>query len=339
MRDLLWVEIDLKQIVENAKYIERYAGKKLIPVVKSNAYNLGLEVVKYLTSNLKLDYLAVVDFTEAIKIIDFHENILILNSLNYHEYQYLNQYPNIVISINKLSDIIYLNNIELKRKVKVHLQVDTGMNRLGFKDIDEYKKAIQLLKENQNVLIEGIYTHFSSKENALNQLEKFKKFESIEKFSITHLAATSTYKLIDYGNYVRVGLDLYGITNEMQSVKVCCYPLEIRKVYKGETVGYSELFVSNKDTKIAILPIGYANGLTRKLKGYTIYANDKLYKIVGNICMNHVFIEVDDSVNLDTKFIITSKDHPIVNMAKHLDTTPHEILCMFNIQNRIYLKD
>jgi len=339
MRDLLWMEIDLKQIVNNIKDIEKNAKKKVIPVVKSEAYNLGEYVINYLVNNLNLDYLAVVDFKEATRLSNLNQEILILNSLEKEEYAFLNQYPNLVISINRMLDVENLNLTKLNRTVKVHIQVDTGMNRFGFKELSEVNVAINKLKTNPNVQLEGLYTHFTSKKNAKKQLNRFIKYTSLYNFKMIHLAASSTYKFIDYGNYVRVGLDVYGINSKMQSLKISCFPIEIRKIAKGETVGYDETYKAKKNLKIALLPIGYANGFRRSLKGYKIMAKNKLYKTIGNICMNHVFVEIDDDVDLNTEFIITSKEHPIEKMAKFLKTTPHEILCMFNIKERKYLKD
>lgn len=339
MRDLLWMEIDLNQIIENINVIQKATRKKVMPVIKSEAYNLGDSAINHLTNNLDLDYVAVVDFQEARKIFKLKKEVLVLNSLDYSEYQYINDSPYLVISINKLPDASHLEKLNLSRKLKVHLQVDTGMNRLGFKDLNEFKEAINRLKKIDNLEIEGIYTHFSSLKNATNQLEKFKEFDKVYNFKIVHLCATSTYNYIDYGNYVRVGLDVYGTNKVNQAIKVACFPIEIRSIKAGDTVGYDEEFIAKQDMKIAVLSIGYANGFRRSLQGYTVMANNKLYKTIGKVCMNHLFVEIDESITYDTEFIITSKLHPIDEMAKYLKTTQHEILCMFNINARKYLKD
>ena len=339
MRDLLWMEIDLNQIIENINVIQKATRKKVIPVIKSEAYNLGDSAINHLTNNLDLGYVAVVDFQEARKIFKLKKEVLVLNSLDYSEYQYINDSPYLVISINKLPDASHLEKLNLSRKLKVHLQVDTGMNRLGFKDLNEFKEAINRLKKIDNLEIEGIYTHFSSLKNATNQLEKFKEFDKVYNFKTVHLCATSTYNYIDYGNYVRVGLDVYGTNKVNQAIKVACFPIEIRSIKTGDTVGYDEEFIAKQDMKIAVLSIGYANGFRRSLQGYTVMANNKLYKTIGKVCMNHLFVEIDESITYDTEFIITSKLHPIDEMAKYLKTTQHEILCMFNINARKYLKD
>ena len=341
MSNKLRIEINLNQVLDNIKYIQEVSNKNLIPVIKSGAYNLGVKELMKLIDNLNIEYAAVVDTREALELLNDNENyrILILNSLESKDYIHLNNYPNLAISINSLEDYNNLCNIKTNRKIKVHIQVDTGMNRLGFKNIDEYKFLINNLIKNDNVIIEGLYTHFSSLNNALNQIDVFKKYSDIYDFKMIHLASSSTYQNIDVGNYVRVGLDVYGSTKEMQSIKVVSSPISINKVKKGESIGYDEKYIATKDIKVAVLPIGYANGFRRSLTGFKLKSKNKLYSVIGKVCMNHIFVEVDDDISIDSEFIITSNDYPIEIMASFLDTVPHEILCMLNISNRIYIGD
>ena len=339
MSDKLTMEINLLQIKDNIKYIQDITNKKIIPVIKSNAYNLGSNKLMELISRMDIDYAAVVDGKEALELLNHNKDfrILILNSLEFDEYQYLNSYDNLAISINSLEDFNNLTTYKFNRKVKVHLQVDTGMNRLGFKNIDELKFVVSNLKQNKNIDLEGLYTHFTSSKNTFNQIEKFREYCDVYDFKMIHLASSSTYNKIDIGNYTRVGLDIYGSNKEMQSVKVVARPISIQNVSKGESVGYDESYTANSNIKIAVLPIGYANGFRRSLSGFKLMSKNKLYSVVGKVCMNHIFVEVDEDITIDSEFIITSKDYPIEIMAKYLDTVPHEILCMLNISNRKYI--
>jgi len=340
MRDLLWIEINLKKIKENIHYIQEHSKKRLIPIIKSNAYNLGDLELMELINEIELDYAAVVDMNEAITLLNANANykILVLNSLEKCEYNYLNNFKNLAISINKFEDIDALQEHKIFRKVNVHLQVDTGMSRHGFNNIQDYKYGLEKLKEMDNIHIEGLYTHFTSLKNAFNQLEKFKDYANAYPFKMIHLASSSTYKQLDFGNYVRVGLDIYGSTKENQAIKVACYPLCINNVQKGSTIGYDETYFVTKDMRVAVLPIGYANGFRRDLRGYKVMVNNKLYNTVGNVCMNHLFVEVDANVNMKSEFIITNLNHSIENMARYLNTIPHEILCMLNIKTKKYIR-
>lgn len=339
MGELLWVEIDLKQIKQNILEIEKLARKRLIPVIKSNAYNLGDTEIIELVNELNLKYGAVVDMTEAIKLLDKNPNyrLLILNSLLEQEYDYLEIYPNLAISVNSLRDVENLKKLTINRVLNVHIQIDSGMNRLGFKDFNEYTECIDILKQLNYIKLEGLYTHFSSLKNANNQVLKFKEYTNVYPFEMIHTSASSTFRTIDFGNYVRVGVDVYGSNKEMQAIKVVSKPIAINQVKKGETIGYEETFVAKSDLRIAVLPIGYANGFRRSLGGYSVLANDKLYEVVGLVCMNHIFVLIDDNLDINTEFIITSKDHPIIDMANYLNTIPHEILCMLNIKSKKYI--
>jgi alanine racemase len=104
----------------------------------------------------------------------------------------------------------------------------------------------------------------------------------------------------------------------------------------GEGLGYTRGYTSEKDELIAVLPIGYYNGLNRKLKGFYVLANGKRYKIVGNVCMNHMFVLVDEDVDLSTEFIITSNELPVSEIAEYLETIVHEVLCSFKVYDVRY---
>lgn len=340
---MLYMEIDLKKIANNILHINKVTNKFIIPVIKANAYNLGsLEVYNYL-KRLDLDYVAVVDMDEALSLLenDKEGKILILNSLKNNELKLVNKYPNIAISINSLNDAISLNNVTLLSMVKVHIQVNTGMNRLGINDEEEYIKTLNLLKNNDKIFIEGLYTHFTGQSNYQNEVEIFNRYIKYYDYKMIHLEASSTYQESNNGNYVRVGLDIYGGSSSegiSQCIKVISKPVAINKIKKGDTIGYEKDYQATSDMVVAILPIGYSNGFLRSLRGYPVMANNKLYNSVGRVCMNHLFVEVDEEVTMDTEFIITSNEYRISKMAKYINTIEHEILCMFNINDKRYIK-
>lgn len=343
MSDLLYMEIDLRKIKSNLETIKKYSKKEVIPVIKSKAYAMGdIEVAKYL-EEIGIKYAAVVDFIEALRLLEnnIKFNILILNSLQKDDFKYLNQYANVIISINSLEDIVNLNNFNLNNKVRVHIQIDSGMNRLGIRSDEEYYQVLELIKQNKNLILEGIYTHFTGPENRENQEAVFKKYINTHPYSMVHCAASSTYSHSLIGNYVRVGLNMYGDEKSpeiKQSLKVVSKPLNIHQVFKGETIGYDQDYQADENMLVAVLPIGYSNGYRRSLRGFPVLVNGKRYKTVGKVCMNHLFVKVDESVNIDSEFIITSEELPIWEMAEYLKTVPHEILCMMNIDNKKYLK-
>ena len=104
--------------------------------------------------------------------------------------------------------------------------------------------------------------------------------------------------------------------------------IQINNLNKGETVGYNGFYKAEKDNeKIAVVPIGYADGIIRKNTGRTVFINNKEYKIVGNICMDMLFVKVDDTVNIHDKVTILKNIEHIEKVAEHLETIPYEVMC------------
>lgn len=337
---MLYIEIDLNKLITNIIKIKSITGKKIIPIIKSNAYGLGdIEIAKQLQKK-GIDLMAVVDTREAMHLNagNIDAEILILNSINPNQYNILNTTDNLIVSINSLYDAIAINNFALNRTVKIHIQIDTGMNRLGFSDLTEYMNAYRILAENPRLKIEGIYTHFTDDNNFRIQEKRFLRYLNNFHYKYVHCAASSTYQHTQIGNYLRIGNDIYGGSNVTeQIIKIITKPLAIRKVKKGETVGYDQAYRATSEQNIAVLPIGYYNGFRRSLAGYPVLINGKMYPTVGKVCMNHLFVKVDDDVNQDSLIVITSIQHPISKMAQYLNTVTHEILCMFNISDKRYI--
>jgi alanine racemase len=166
------------------------------------------------------------------------------------------------------------------------------------------------------------------------------KFTGIYPFEMVHLAASCAYRNTKVGNYVRVGLDCYGDGSEggtTQIVTVRARPVSVHTVKKGSTVGYNETYVAEKDIRVALLPIGYQNGYRRSMKNFYVLCNGKKYSTIGNICMNHVYVLVDETVDYTSEFIITSPQLPIIELAEKMQTNTHEVLCSFEISDRRYL--
>ena len=337
---MLYIEIDLGKLKDNLEKVAKASGKKVIPVIKSDAYRLGDERIARFLSKQGISLMAVVDIREAIRLADagIDADILILNGIDPADYPLVDRYGNFAITVNSLEEARGLRAYSFKRSVKVHFQIDTGMNRLGFSDIAEYRESYRLIAGNPAFRPEGIYTHFTDKENARLQEKKFAEYIGEQKFECIHCAASITYDSIACGNYIRVGIDLYGAQqNTEQIIRIITKPLAVRKIKKGETVGYDRAYRAQADEIIAVLPIGYYNGFRRSLAGFPVMANKKRFPTVGKVCMNHLFARVDETVDTETEFIITSPELTVSEMASYLNTVPHEILCMLNIADKRYV--
>ena len=350
-----YVDINLSNIEYNVKeIIKRYNKYKYyFGVIKADAYSHGdLKVTKSLI-NAGCNYLAVSSIEEAIHIrksIEDKIDILCLENTKITK-TYLDKCLkyNITITITNLTDlkniIKYSEKVELN-KLKFHIKIDTGMNRLGFKTQDEFNIAMNLCNENK-LYIEGIYTHIykaSDKKTTYAQFDKFEDITSkidLSKIPIIHIAQSQTmvnYIKKDYINGVRLGIIMYGfIDKDLKSTfTLNSQIIQINNINKGETVGYDGEYIAKENEIIATVSIGYADGITRGYKDCYVYINDKKYQIIGNICMDMFMIKIDKSVKMYDKVIVIKDNNHIKEISKILKTIPYEIIC--NIGKRVHRK-
>lgn len=334
------IKNNIQKIIKKHNEYEYYFG-----VVKADCYGHEIGVIpKMLEAGV--NYLAVATFEEALAIRNKNTDIQIL-CLGIIPKEYIKEAIENKITLT-INSIEYLEEIEdlLNEKYKVHIKLNTGMNRLGIKNEKELEKVYCKLKD-ANVDIEGVYSHIyeASNEELYNkQLEKYKSMLDLidgEKIKIKHISASeamSNYKKPEYINGCRLGIIMYGFTNEKDlelesTFKLKSEVIQINTLEEGETLGYNATYTAKEKTKIAVIPIGYADGVIRKNKGRNVYINNKPCEIIGNICMDMLFVKIDDSVKVhDTVEILRDIEH-INEVAKHLDTISYEIIC--NIGKRV----
>lgn len=350
-----YAEINTKNVKENVQKItKKYNNYKYyFGVVKADCYGHGYEKTVQAVLDGGCNYLAVATLKEALEIRAIYKNIPIL-CLGVIDEGYISlcKKNNITITINSLE---YLKKINIKQidknKLKVHIKIDTGMNRLGISESSELVETYKILKEN-NIEVEGIYTHIynaSNKSNYESQIKKFKELTNaidLSKIKIVHIPASEAlinYPKLDFTNGCRLGIIMYGFyapqeLNLKSTFSLKSKVIQINKLKKGETVGYNATYTAKENEKIAIVAIGYADGLIRKNKGRYVYINNKKYEIVGNICMDMMFVKIDDNVQInDTVDILRDNEH-IEYVAKYLDTIPYEIICLVGKRvDRIYI--
>lgn len=335
--------INVKNVQQNINTIkEKYNNYEYyMAVVKANCYGMGYEEI---CKNIEhqISYFVVTTLDEAInlrKIVS--KPILCLGIIN-NENLNICKKNNITITIPNYEYLKKININKLK-KIKVHIKINTGMNRLGIKTKEEFDKTYNYLVNN-NINIEGIYTHIYNASNKITSNNQVKNFEEItkntdlKKIKIVHLFASDATKNIEkphYENGIRMGINMYGLGEEklLSCFQVKSEIIQINELYRGETLGYNGTFKANRKTKIAVIPLGYYNGITRNYKGMYVYIKNRKYEIVGNICMNMMFIKVDDTVKVgDSVYVIKDNKH-IRDIAKHTNTITYEIIC--NIDNKI----
>ncbi len=338
MINRVWVEIDTKAIEHNYEIIKQKAGNaKICCVVKDNAYGHGVDKLSLIYEKLGASYFAVSNIDEAIALRNngIKTPILILGYTDVEDAYLLNKYD---IS-QCVYSLIYAKQLNDKNiKIKCHLKVDTGMNRLGFKDVLEMKQAYHL----DNLLFEGIFTHFAYSENEKSTRIQYEIFDNVIKelekdnitFKIKHCAnSASIFRYPEYNlDMVRPGIVLYGLGGYpelKQALTMHSIISHIKYIDEGETVGYNRTFVADKRIKVATIPVGYGDGFLRVNKDKnTININGKKARILGNICMDQMMVDVSDiDVNLLDEVIIYDD---LEEYARNINTISYELICSIN---------
>jgi alanine racemase len=242
----------------------------------------------------------------------------------------------------------------------IHIKFETGMNRLGFQ-LNDLDKLIAELKQMPNIKVQSVFSHLAGSDEPIH--DDFTKYqigaliESSDRLSsvlgypvIRHILNSSGIERFPSAQMemVRLGIGIYGVSNTNQEKLMHVGTLktivsQIRKVRKGDTIGYSRNGTVKKDGAIAILPIGYADGYNRKLGNGRgkVFLNNKFVPTIGNICMDMCMIDITGiDVHEGDEVILFGEELPITTLAEQLDTIPYEILTSIsNRVNRIYFKE
>lgn len=339
-------EIDLNVFEDNLKHLQEYTNKPVFCVCKANAYSHSDYYIAKTAYENGCPYICVSSYDEAYSLRNqgFEGDILILGYVDPDSIEEVIRL-NITISIFSYEwlEHIKTDNVDMT-KLRIHLKIDTGMNRIGFKRLDEIKKAFQYLKD-LNVNIEGIYTHYHSADNedkasCEKQSNWFYQIVDLipHKFKWIHTSnsdATLSYH-DERSNAVRVGLALYGIKSVESPLQVkpvlSLYSTitHIKEVMKGETIGYGATYTCLNDSFIATIPIGYGDGFLRKNQGRFVCIDTHPYEIVGRVCMDQTMIRVDKLYPVGTPVEIIGEHIPLVKMAHELEMIPYEVLCLLS---------
>ncbi|MBC5626992.1 alanine racemase [Clostridium sp. NSJ-49] len=369
----VWAEVNLDNIINNIKEIKKNInGEEIIAVVKANAYGHGaVDVAPVLIEN-GADRLAVAMLSEALELREAGIKVPILilgyTDVAFSEMLINNDIEQTVYSLDYAKELS--KKAEALGKVaKIHIAVDTGMGRIGFLPNEKSVEEVVEISKLSNLRITGIFTHFSNadeqdKSYAHNQIEKFNSFiNEIEKrevnLGLKHISNSASIIDIEDAHYnaIRPGIILYGyypsdyINKDklklMPALSLKCQVIHVKELPKGEYIGYGRKFRTERDSVIATLPIGYADGYIRGLyeKAHVII-NGKLAPVVGKICMDQCMIDVTDvgPVKVGDEVVLLGEDNGVKNnaddIAKMLDTINYEILCMIGRRvPRIYIKD
>lgn len=348
---LVNLEINKSNLEKNLKIV-RSINKNLICVIKDNAYGLRIENILPILLENKCDYFAVAYIEEAVKIQKLLENLKLKNqndkikvmSLNYVKPENVgdairNNIELTVFNFSQLLDYLkILDDFFENMTLKIHIKVNSGMNRLGF-DENEILELVEIIKKynlnnkSKNRLeIISIFSHISDAENQAETEKQVEKYEKILKifsqnnvrYKYSHLQASPL--LFKYGkkynyDFARIGMALYGMeplstdVGLLNVITVKSKIINIRNVKKNDKVSYGSKGIVKHDSKIGIVAIGYAHGLQKQIensnKAY-ILVNGQKAKIIGEICMDMIFVDLTNIENVkmnDEVVIIGSQEN------------------------------
>ena len=342
------MEVNLNNFKENIKNIKNYVyNKEIMPVIKANGYGTYINKRIDVINEFNIVSVAIVDEAIEIRNLGYEKDIFILNQPYIGEIDNIIE-NNIVFGLSSSESLDEL--LKTNKRIRVHLEIETGMNRTGINvnDLDMFMKKI---KSNNNIVVEGVYTHLSSADSDIEytdrQIDIFKSTVQIVKnnfdtIKYIHCEASNgilNYNL-DFTNLVRPGLIMYGYDTfdgfgELIDIKPVCKLKSkitfLKEVGSGEYIGYSKSYMTTSKSKIATVPIGYADGISRLLsdKGYVLI-NGKRAPIVGKVCMDGIMIDVTDINDVCIYNDVYVWDNDIIKLedvSKLCNTINYEVIC------------
>ena len=233
----------------------------------------------------------------------------------------------------------------------MHIKIDTGMNRIGLKTKTEFEDVLRNYPKDI-FQIDGVFTHFATADDPLqndayeNQLNMFYDIVGDHQFRYIHCqnSASMMYHHEEKSNLARIGIAMYGVdpageesVHLKQVMSLYSRVVMIKKIKKGEKIGYGLTYTAPEDEYIATLPIGYADGFIRANQGRDVYIQGKYYPIVGRVCMDQMMVKVDEHIKVHDEVEIFGDHMTLSRMAKELKTIPYEIVCLISERvERIY---
>ncbi len=357
-----WVEINLAAVEHNVRENKSLLapGVKLCAVVKANAYGHGAVPIAQRALQVGADFLAVALTQEAVELREagIKAPILILGTMPKGHGDTILEYniSQAVYSIDKVKELSQAA-VRSNKKAKIHLAIETGMNRIGIAP-ENLPDLVETILELPNVEIEGVFSHFATAdmENKEFTEQQFVKFQEainiLQQMGVTaplrHIANSAGINEIPHMHLdmVRQGITLYGMwpSNEVEHhmdikpvMQIKARINHLKWIKTGETVGYGRTYTATSPRHIATLSIGYADGISRQYsnRGYVVLHGRKA-PVVGRVCMDQMMVDVTDipDVELEDEAIVLGCDELTVEtVAEWMNTINYEVTCL--ITNRL----
>jgi alanine racemase len=327
------IEVSKRALLHNADFFRSKTGLQVIPVIKSNAYGHGIKLVAEALNVRNFPFLAVDGYFEALKIRKMTKTpILVMGMIKPEDFKKIRT-SNIAFVVQDKATVDAIGSLD--RKIMIHLDVDSGMNRYGI-DPNEISEYLSLIESYPKLELDGVMTHLADPdgENERNIVESTRIFDRAVntilqtgfKPRIIHIgqSASSLRLKSKYANATRIGLSLYGInpfapnhklhgvfnSNLRPALRLISTISKVNHLKAGEGVSYNYIFRAKKPMKVAVLPLGYYEGIDWRLgnKGTVKFGNNFL-PIVGKVCMNHTMVDLGDtSAEAGDEVIVFSND-------------------------------
>jgi alanine racemase len=350
------MEVNLDALIHNLNYFRSglNPGTRTMAMVKAFSYGSGSYEIANVLQFHRVDYLAVAYADEGVELrkAGIHLPVMVM-SPEEHSLDTLLKYnlePEIynLHILRLLEQAMMRNQTSIQQEVRIHIKLDTGMHRLGFVN-EELEPLIERLKMNPDLRVQSVFSHLAASEDpqeddfTLGQIRQFTEMSSrisevLEYPVLRHIlnsAGISRFPSAQF-DMVRLGIGLYGVgscpgeQSMLRNVSTLkSVVTQIKRIPAGETIGYNRKGNAEKDMVIAIVPVGYADGLNRRLgngKG-KLYINGKPAPIIGNVCMDLTMVDITGmGVSEGTEVIIFGDHHPVAEIAKETGTIPYEVL-------------
>lgn len=361
-------EINLDNIAHNVLNIKKTLNNtKLMAVVKADGYGHGaVEVAKTALYN-GADWLGVAIIDEAIELRknNIFEPILILgHTIDTKLIQVIKYNITQTIFSYEMAKKLSKEAQKIKKTVNVHIKIDTGMHRLGFLPTEQSINEILKIKDLPYINITGIFTHFATSDfkDKCFTIKQYETFENIvnklEKQGLTNVIkhVSNSGAILDLKQYkldmVRAGIILYGMypSNDVlkniplkPAMSIKTHVSYVKEIKENQSVSYCRTYFTNKKTKIATIPVGYADGYSRLLSNKSrVFVNGAYANTIGNICMDQFMIDVTNIKNIKEGDVVTLMGDGITaeELALLQNTINYEIVCTIGKRiPRVYIKN
>jgi Alr-MurF fusion protein len=359
------LEIDLNALTNNLNIYRNKLnpGTKMMVMVKAFSYGSGDVEIASALQYQHIDYLAVAVTDEGVLLRNagILTPLIVMNP-ELQSFQHIIDFklePNIysIQLLQNFSDVVKQNGL---RNFPVHIKIDTGMNRLGFKSAEEILQVLQIINKNEHLQIKSVFSHLAASDDAgfdsftKSQFLKFEEFSDLISANLSypflrHILNSAGIERFPSKQFemVRLGIGLYGISATglpLQNIgSLLSTVSQVKFLKPDETVGYSRKGVVTCESKIAIVPLGYADGLDRKLgnRNGSAFVGGKKVPIIGNICMDMLMLDVSGTeVKTGDTVEFFGPNISIAEVAENAGTIPYEILTGISQRvKRVYLQE